>query len=129
MDMLLLPSPEHNPRTEDPAMEFGRRLLNLVKKFADDPLLLVEFDKVKAQVGDVKGKDLASFALLVGSDAEEDQETLYRRLKIDIARCALQRIKSEDLRQNKQLMEMIRRWKASSSEWVRQVGWSFDGTF
>lgn len=129
MDMLLLPAPEHNPRTKDPANEFGKRFLDLVKKFADDPLLLVEFDTVKAQVSDVKVKDLASFALLFGSDAEEDQETLYRRLKIDIARCALKRIKSEDLRQNKQLKAMIRRWKASSSEWVRQVGWSFDGRF
>lgn len=129
MDVLLLPLPGHNPRTKDPAMEFGRRLLDLVKKFADDPLLLVDFDVAKVQVNNVKEKDLASFALLFGSDVEEDQETLYRRLKIDIARCALKGIKSEDLRQNKQLKAMIWRWKASSSEWVRQVGWSFDGRF
>ncbi|RLL95651.1 hypothetical protein CFD26_102472 [Aspergillus turcosus] len=128
MDMLLLPLPGHNPRTKDPAMEFGRKLLDLVKKFADDPLLLVDFDIAKAQVNNVKEKDLASFALVFGNDAEEDQETLYRRLKIDIARCALKMIKSEDLRQNKELKAMIRKWKASSSEWVRQVGWSFDGT-
>ncbi|KAF7172544.1 hypothetical protein CNMCM6106_006696 [Aspergillus hiratsukae] len=129
MDMLLLPLPGHNPRTKDPAMEFGKRFLDLVKKFADDPLLLVDFDVAKAQVNSVKEKDLASFALLFGSDAEEDQETLYRRLKVDIARCALKRIKSEDLRQNRQLWRMIRRWKGSSSEWVRQVGWSFNGSF
>ncbi|KAF7176130.1 hypothetical protein CNMCM7691_001606 [Aspergillus felis] len=129
IEMLLLPSPKYNPRTNHPGMEFGRRLMDLVKKFADNPVLLVEFDAVKAQVGDIKEKDLGSIALLFGNDGEEDQETLYRRLKVDIARCALKRIKSGNLRQNEQLMAMIRRWKASSSEWVRQVGWSFDGTF
>ncbi|GFG13347.1 hypothetical protein IFM5058_06401 [Aspergillus udagawae] len=129
IEMLLLPSPTYNPRTNQPGMEFGRRLMDLVKRFANNPVLLVEIDAVKAQVVDVKEKDLGSFALLFGNDGEEGQETLYRRLKVDISRCALKRIKSEDLRQNKQLMAMIRRWKASSSEWVRQVGWSFDGTF
>ncbi|GIK04303.1 hypothetical protein Aspvir_008382 [Aspergillus viridinutans] len=129
IEMLLLPSPTYNPRTDHPGMEFGRRLMDLVKKFADNPALLVEFDAVKAQVDDIKEEDLGSFALLFGNEGEEDQETLYRRLKVDIARCALKRIKSGNLRQNKQLMAMIRRWKASSSEWVRQVGWGFDGTF
>ncbi|GFF36796.1 hypothetical protein IFM51744_03239 [Aspergillus udagawae] len=129
IEMLLLPSPTYNARTNKPGMEFGRRLMDLVKRFADNPVLVVEFDAVKEQVDDVEEKDLGSFALLFGNDGEEDQETLYRRLKVDIARCALKRIESGDLRQNKQLMAMIRRWKASSSEWVRQVGWSFDGTF
>ncbi|EAW20852.1 uncharacterized protein NFIA_113830 [Aspergillus fischeri NRRL 181] len=118
MDILRLPSPDRNPRTKDPAMELGRRLMNLVKKLADNPLLLVEFDAVKEQVSDVEERDSASFALLFGAEVEED-----------IARCALERIKSENLRQNEQLMAMIRRWKASSSEWVRQVEWGFDGTF
>jgi hypothetical protein len=77
----------------------------------------------------VEESGLASFALLFGDDAEEDKKPLYRHLKVDIARCALERIESEGLRQNEQLMAMIRRWKVSSSEWARQVGWGFDGTF
>ncbi|KAF4158538.1 hypothetical protein CNMCM6069_003924 [Aspergillus lentulus] len=64
MDMLLLPSPDRNPRAKNPAMEFGRRLMVLPEKFADDPLLLVEFDAVKEEVSDVEERDLASFALL-----------------------------------------------------------------
>ncbi|KAF4161947.1 hypothetical protein CNMCM6936_002825 [Aspergillus lentulus] len=129
MDMLLLPSPDRNPRAKNPAMEFGRSLMVLLEKFADDPLLLVEFDAVKQEVSDVEERDLASFALLLGSDVEEDKQPLYRRLNIDIARRALERTNLEDLRQNEQLMAMIHRWKASRSEWVRQVGWNFDGTF
>ncbi|RHZ45462.1 uncharacterized protein CDV56_103721 [Aspergillus thermomutatus] len=129
MQMLLLPSPKYNPHTNDPGMEYGRRLMDLVQKCADNPLLLVDFEAVKTQVNNVKEKDLASFALLFGDDVEEDQETLYQRLKIDIAQCALVKIKPLDLWQNERLMAMIGRWKMSGSEWVRQVGWSFDGTF
>jgi hypothetical protein len=76
----------------------------------------------RRRVSDVEERDLASFTLLFGDEVEGDKQPLYRRLNIDIARRALERIKSEDLPQNEQLMAMIRRWKASSSEWVRQVG-------
>lgn len=58
-------------------------------------------------------KGIWPLLLFYGSDVEEDKQPLYLRLNIDVAWRALERIKSEDLRQNEQLMAMVRRWKAS----------------
>lgn len=122
LELIRLPSPSNNPGVEDPVSVFSTELVGLLKKYAGDPLFLLEIEKLKAQVDNVKKGDLPALALQLGKATNEDG--LFSRLKIEIARHALSKAKTKDVRDNRDVISMVHAWRKSQHEWLRNVGYT-----
>lgn len=128
LQTILLPSPTYNPASDKPLREFTNQVIPLIQSCADNPMLLTEFSYITSLSQLIPAQDIPSYVLMLGNDPVEEHTSLFGALKIELARNALERIKSEDRLLNADLVEMARKWKGSPNESVQRAGWMIDGS-
>ncbi|KAE8141671.1 hypothetical protein BDV38DRAFT_237306 [Aspergillus pseudotamarii] len=126
LQVTLLPSPKVNPFVEEPDKEFVRRVLQLIERCVADPTLLPDFKLLEEVMECPEGAEILSCALLLGDGPTNEHTLLYGTLRIQLAQILVSRLDSAELVLNDEVKAMLRKWKASPSEYVRRIGWRFD---
>ncbi|KAE8369295.1 hypothetical protein BDV27DRAFT_153173 [Aspergillus caelatus] len=126
LQVTILPSPKVNQVVEEPEKEFVRRVLQLVERCGADPTLLSGFKLLEEVMGSPQGAKILSCALLLGDGPTNEHTSLYGTLRIQLAQIMVSRLDSAELELNDEVKAMLRKWKASPSEYVPRVGWRFD---
>ncbi|KAL2853249.1 hypothetical protein BJY01DRAFT_244219 [Aspergillus pseudoustus] len=127
-DILMLPSPIYNPAVpgSDSAAElFTLRVLDLIRKYSDDPIMLLKFDSLEDIMGEMHLAGVKPCALRLGCAQREEYESQIEMcIRVKLVHRLLDRQRSSKGEvQDADLLEMIGEWKNSDIEFVRQRGW------
>lgn len=117
---MLLPSPSHNPATDNPVKEFVDKVLELLRMCAENTLLLLDVETVKSIVRLAEKDRCRDCALLIGN---VDGIELIDCLRVQLAQDMLQGMNLQDTWLDEEVQAMVSRWKASPVEFIRSKGW------
>lgn len=126
-EIALLPSPRSHVVL--PALdEFVAGITGLIHKYEGDPTLVMELDSLKKILSEIRKEDTIACALLIGKIDSQEHESgrVETWLRVKLAQTLLSKV---DLVLHKDVADMVRSWKESNYEMVRQVGWALDGSF
>ncbi|KAL2821683.1 hypothetical protein BJX63DRAFT_223930 [Aspergillus granulosus] len=119
--ILMLPSPIHNPTVPGPesaAEIITLAILDLIRQFSGDPIMLLKFDSLLSIMGVIHSSDLKACTLRLGCAQREEhdsQDVMYIRIKL--ASILLDKnIPGTGKLRDIDLLEMIGRWKNSDIE-------------
>lgn len=126
LQVTILPSTKVNPFVEEPDKEFALRVLQLVERCEAGPTLLAEFKLLEGAMKIPARLEILPCALLLGDGPIHEHTSLYGTLRIQLAQTLVSRVDSAELELNDEVKAVLRKWKASPSEYVRGAGWRFD---
>ncbi|KAL5358612.1 hypothetical protein BJX96DRAFT_173605 [Aspergillus floccosus] len=124
LQTLLLPFPRGKSGSGETVSVFVRELLRLVRLCADDHLMQLEFVSLQRALHRVSAEHRRDCALRLGN---VDDGGLYECLRVQLAYQWLDGMSKGDVRLDGELMRMIGKWKMSTAEIIRRMGWMIDG--
>ena len=128
-ELVLLPSPFYGVSKSSSALdEFMSALTGLISKYAQDPALLMNFDKFAPILEEVSLTDKVDCALLLEnncSDGHQMSSPVERWVRVKLAAMLLHGAE-RNTQLDKNAMEMIERWKKSDIDVIRQIGWEWE---
>ncbi|KAJ5912340.1 hypothetical protein N7504_001223 [Penicillium tannophilum] len=126
----LLPWGSRNPESSILDLQgFVLGILELISKYAADPVLLIKIDVFAPVLEEVRKDDKVSCALLLGEDLSDrnDQYWLVKEwAKVKLSMMVLKAAEKVKAPLDGTAMDMVERWKGSDIEMVRQIAWDFD---
>ncbi|KAL1852609.1 hypothetical protein Plec18170_005740 [Paecilomyces lecythidis] len=130
-EIVLLPSPRYNPVSSAWVLdEFATGLTGLIRKYRDDPALLMEIDFLNKVIGEIREEDAATCAILIGKidSPEGGLGPVESWVRVKLAQTSLKNVTARGIQSRRNIKDMVGTWKASSHELVRQIGWVVDGS-
>lgn len=130
-EIVLLPSPRYNPVSPAGVLdEFAAEITGLIRKYESDPALLTEFDSLKSVIGEVLEEDAVACALFIGKiDSQEHAQGFVEMwFRVKLAQTLLANMTRRAIQSNENVKDMVRTWKTSGHELIRQVGWVVDSS-
>ncbi|KAJ5381724.1 uncharacterized protein N7496_004152 [Penicillium cataractarum] len=126
-DLLLLPSPIYIPTATEsnPALDlFTSALVDLIRKYACDPRLLLKLDAFKPVMQEIPLATLKRCSLRLGRFTQPEEDGLIVTcVRVKLAHLLLDRVRPNRPLFDVDMLEMIDEWKKSDVELVRQIGW------
>ncbi|CAI7624306.1 unnamed protein product [Penicillium glandicola] len=126
----LLPSPLWNPPPSNSALsDFVSGITRLISKYAADPVLLLTIDSFAPVMKEVRQEDREACALLLGEKCDDGNglnRLVETWVRVKLAVMLLETAKKPGVPLNESVLNMIKRWKGSDIEMVRQTAWAWD---
>ncbi|RJE24256.1 hypothetical protein PHISCL_03416 [Aspergillus sclerotialis] len=122
---LVLPSPVYNPKTQDKLQVFVAELSRLLRKWIEDPVLVLEFGVIETVTKEVPQEDAIALAdMLAGEkiDLYSGSET-EACLRGRLAKSLLDKVSLPDLNLSPLVRQMVEQWRKSRNHFVKRMGW------
>ena len=125
---LMLPSPVYDTsyeNTEDTLKFFARKLSDLVHRWIEDPVLVLEFGVIETIAKEVRQGDAIALAdMLAGEKVDLDScSELEACLKVRLAKSVLDQVSLPDLNLSPLVRQMLGQWRSSRNDYIRRIGW------
>lgn len=108
---------------------FISSIVELVSKYAADPVLLIKIDIFVPILQELRKDDKVSCALLLGEkldDSKDPNWLINTWAKVKLSMMLLMAAKKVNVPLEGKAMDMVERWKGSDIEMVRQIAWGLD---
>lgn len=125
MQALLLPSPAYLKPVGDKLELFVSEVTRLLRRWIEDPVLVLEFDVVVRIVQEVRKEDAIVVAdMLAGEQVDlESIREIEFCLRVRLAKGLLDRVGDSDLRLSALVRSIVGRWRESQNQFVKRTGW------